>query len=163
MPFKGPAEVIRPPLVMLPKRPLVAEIKAGWPFVGVYLELVSNIQPCPPGPVAAVLDIGLAVDRARDLEMTAATQKILTVGSIQGDVMGIAIGRLAGFRRQVQALDIVLEKDVHDAGQGVGAVYGRGAGRNHVDAADQECRQRVDVEAAGGAGGDSALAVDQGQ
>ncbi len=75
----------------------------------------------------------------------------------------VAVLSDAVVRRHFEALEVVLEDEVDDAGDGVRTVHGRGAAGDDVDAVDQAGRDRADVDHAGGRGGRDALAVDQDQ
>ena len=59
----------------------------------------------------------------------------------------VAVGD-AGLRVNVEAFEVVLQNEVHDAGDGVGAVDGRRAARDDLDALDHRFREQVDVDSA---------------
>jgi hypothetical protein len=71
-----------------------------------------------------------------------------------GVVDAVVVGRAAAGAGFAQA-------QVDDAGDGVGAVLGRGAVTQHLHAFDRDCRNRVEVEG-GRAAADRAVDVDQG-
>ncbi len=61
----------------------------------------------------------------------------------------------------IEALEILLQDEVHDAGDGVGAVHRRGAAGDDFHALDRRGGDRVDVDDEQGVGGLRAAAVDQ--
>ena len=61
----------------------------------------------------------------------------------------------------LQALELVVEHEVHHASDGIGTIGGGGATGHDVDTFDQQVGQRVDVNALTDRGGDDPAAVEQ--
>ena len=59
--------------------------------------------------------------------------------------------------------EILIKHIVHDTADGVRAIGGRGAARHHIHARDQQFRQIVDIDTAGGSRERDAMTVKQGQ
>ena len=75
----------------------------------------------------------------------------------------VSCGRLADLRVEVDALEILLGDEVHDAGHGVSTVHRRGPARNRLDALDSRRRDRVDADGHAGVDRHRAPAVEQHQ
>ena len=71
--------------------------------------------------------------------------------------------REAVLRRALDPADLVFEDEVGHAGHGVGAVGGRGAAGDHLEAVDQQGRDHVGVDAVAGVVRHHAAAIDQHQ
>ncbi len=121
----------------------------------------SHLERVGPGPVGR-----LAVEELGEEPQRAAAQPDppAAVHVHRRPVVVVVVGDVAagGSVHEWGELPL-LEDEIHHAGDGVGAVLGRGAVTQHLDAIDGARRDRVQVHAAGARPGTVGEGVDQGR
>src|SRR5690606_34996066 len=98
-----------------------------------------------PIPVLPVDDVAIA-EIGADQDIAAAVAEVRAEQPADRGLGAIAVLGHAVARAQVEALEIALQDEVHDAGDRVRAVYGRGAAGDDLDPFDRRRRNRVQID-----------------
>jgi hypothetical protein len=122
----------------------------------------QGVDAPPVRPIEVGDVVGLAA-LVRAQQVAATAQDLGPAGDAELVAIAVAVGGDAGVGFDLQAGELLVDDEVHDAGHGVRAVDRRGAARDDVDARDQHLRDRVDVDGAVGVGRRQAMAVHQHQ
>jgi hypothetical protein len=132
--------------------------------VGREIGIGDQADIAPP-PVAGQLGADAAdphiVEAGHDVPAAAAEAG--AAGQRQPALLAVVLPGYAARNRRPDALQVVLEDDVDDPGDGVRTVGGRGAAGDHLDAIDEQGGNDLEVDRAGGRRRHVAAAVNQDQ